>query len=76
MQAFMTELVKILEQEDKHFRNNTIIFWDGASYHSGKETRKTMEALDLPIIQLAPYSYLSAPCELAFGLFKSVNINP
>jgi hypothetical protein len=50
MQAFMKELVKILEQEDKHFRNNTIIFWDGASYHSGKETIKTMEALDLPII--------------------------
>jgi hypothetical protein len=71
----MKKLVEILELEDKHFRRNTVIFWDGASYHSADETIKTMRALDIPIMQLAPYSYLSAPCELAFGLFKSVNIN-
>jgi hypothetical protein len=50
MQLFMSELVKILENEDKHFRKNTVIVWDGASYHSAKETIKTMAALDLPIM--------------------------
>jgi hypothetical protein len=26
-------------------------------------------------MNLAPYSYLAAPCELAFGLFKNKNLN-
>ena len=57
--------------EDKHWRTNTIIFWDGAKYHHSKETVQTLKELDVPIMFLAPYSYLSAPCELAFGQFKN-----
>jgi transposase len=76
MQVFLKELTDILYKEDRHFRTNTIIFWDGAAYHSSKETRKTIRDLDLPFIFLAPYSYFSAPCELAFGQFKNSNINP
>jgi hypothetical protein len=34
-----------------------------------------VKALDVPIMFLAPYSYLSAPCELVFGQFKNKNIN-
>jgi hypothetical protein len=47
---FIKYLADILEREDKHFRKNTIIFWDGASYHSSKEMKKTLRALDLPIL--------------------------
>ena len=64
---FIKELVKILEKEDRHFRTNTVLFWDGAAYHFSKDTLKTMRDLDVPLITLAPYSYFSAPCELAFG---------
>jgi hypothetical protein len=75
MQIFMKGLVEIIEKEDKHFRNNTIFFWDGAAYHHAKDTEKTLRDLDLPILITGPYSYLSAPCELAFGMFKNTNIN-
>jgi transposase len=75
MRIFIKELVKILEKEDRHFRTNTVFFWDGAAYHHHKDTMKTLRELDLPFIILAPYSYLSAPCELAFGQFKNSDIN-
>jgi transposase len=75
MQVFIKGLVDILEKEDRHFRTNTIFFWDGASYHTGKEMVKTLRDLDLPFVFLAPYSYNSAPCELAFGQFKNTHIN-
>ena len=52
-----------------------MIFWDNASYHNAKETRQTLDGLTCPIMNLAPYSYLSAPCELAFGQFKNKNLN-
>jgi hypothetical protein len=67
MRIFIRELVEILEKEDRHFRTNTVFFWDGAAYHHQKDTMKTLRELDLPFMILAPYSYLSAPCELAFG---------
>jgi transposase len=76
MRLFLRDFCKILEKEDRHFRTNTMIFWDGASYHHAKETRLTVKALKLPIMFLAPYSYLTAPCELAFGMFKNKNLNP
>jgi hypothetical protein len=75
MQVFIRELVEILYKEDRHFRTNTIFFWDGASYHHHKDTIKTLRELDLPFMILAPYSYFSAPCELAFGQFKNGDIN-
>ena len=76
MQVFMRGLVDILDKEDRHWRSNTIIFWDGASYHNSKDTLNTMRDMNVPILTLAPYSFLSAPCELVFGQFKNAEINP
>jgi hypothetical protein len=39
MRLFLQEFCKILEKEDRHWRTNTMIFWDNASYHNAKETR-------------------------------------
>ena len=36
MYLFMTELFKTLDFEDKHWRQNSVIIWDGASYHEAE----------------------------------------
>jgi hypothetical protein len=43
MMLFMKEFIITLDQEDKNWRRNSIIFWDGAGYHKSKEVVKMME---------------------------------
>jgi hypothetical protein len=75
MQIFIRGLVDLIEKEDRHWRTNTLFFWDGAAYHDSTEITKTLRDLNIPILILGPYSYLSAPCELTFGQFKNTQIN-
>ena len=48
---------------------------DNASYHTAAITDKHIVSLDLPIMFLGPYSYLLAPIELYWGLFKFGDLN-
>jgi hypothetical protein len=43
MMLFMKEFIITLDQEDKNWRRNSVIFWDGAGYHKSKKVVKMME---------------------------------
>jgi hypothetical protein len=47
---FMKELINRLDLEDKKWRSNTVIIWDGAGYHTSKETMKLLEQQQVPMI--------------------------
>ena len=76
MCLFLRGLVTRLNQESRHWRKNTVIFFDGAPYHDAKETLAEAQALDIPLAIMGPYSYDTAPCELLFAAFKDRDINP
>ena len=33
MTLFLSELIKTLDAEDRHWRTNSVIVWDNAGYH-------------------------------------------
>ena len=76
MQIFLTELVQMLEAEDRHWRQDTVIVWDNASYHKSRKTRGLLEALGVPLMQLGQYSYDMAPAELLFAKLKTADLHP
>jgi hypothetical protein len=47
---FMKELIKTLDLEDKRWRSNTVLVWDGAGYHTSKETMEFLESQQVPIM--------------------------
>ena len=73
---FMQKLANKLGQQDKKWRDNTIVLIDGAKYQTNKESVSYMMALGFRVCISAPYSYASSPIEYAFGFFKSVDLNP
>ena len=73
---FLSKLAAKLTQEDKDWRQNTVILCDGARYQTSKESVEYMQALGLKVCITAPYSYASSPVELAFAFFKSADLNP
>ena len=42
MEIFLTQLVEILDKEDKHWRKDTIIIWDNATYHTSNGTKNLL----------------------------------
>ena len=76
MSIYLRELAKTLDKHRDGWREDTVIFWDGASYHKSSQTTKLLRDLDLPIMLLGPHSYNAAPCELYFARFKAADINP
>ena len=70
------ELVKMLDTEDRHWRRDTIIIWDGASYHKSARTRSLLETLKIPLMHLGAYSYDMAPAELLFARLKTSDLHP
>ena len=49
---------------------------DNAKYHKSAEVRAAVKKLGIPVIFSGPYSYISAPIELYFGLLKRGDLNP
>jgi hypothetical protein len=76
MIAFFSELCKVLDGEDPNWRDKTVILLDNASYHRSLETRAAVKKLGIKTIYSGPYSYISAPIELYFGLLKRGDLNP
>lgn len=47
MAAFLKHLSKTLDLEDIDWRENTVLLWDNASYHSSAETMSVIRRLGL-----------------------------
>ena len=43
MRLFLTELIKTLDIEDKHWRKNTVLMWDNAGYHDAEVVLTLLE---------------------------------
>ena len=76
MEIYLTQLVQMLDAENKKWRKDTVIIWDGASYHTSKRTKSLCETLKIPLMVLGPYSYDMAPAELLFAKLKSTDLHP
>ena len=76
MAAFFAELCKVLDAEDANWREETVVLLDNAAYHRSPEARAAVKKLGIPVIFSGPYSYISAPIELYFGLLKRGDLNP
>ena len=74
--AFMSRLAAKLTEEDREWRQNSILLIDGARYQTCKESVTHMAALGFNVCISGPYSFASAPIEYCFGAFKSVALNP
>ena len=76
MSIFLQQLVLKLDKERKHWRRDTVILHDGASYWDNDDILDLLRQLEVPAMTLGPYSYLVAPVELYFAAFKKADINP
>ena len=76
MGLYLKELVKLLDQKDEQWRNDTIILHDGAMYAKSKNTQRCLRDMQIPYMLLAPHSYNVAPIELLFGALKNSDLNP
>jgi hypothetical protein len=75
MRLFMRQLINRLNYEDKQWRRNTVIAWDGAGYHTSKEMKIMMESQQVPLILLGAYGYLLNTPEILFAAFKSFKLS-
>ena len=40
----------MLDAEDRHWRQDTVILWDNASYHKAARTKRLLETLRIPLM--------------------------
>ena len=73
---FLHHLAEILSKEDPNFRKHSVILIDNAAYHSSCSSLEMLSRYNIPILFLGSYSYLMAPIELYWGLFKNADLNP
>lgn len=73
--AFMRALILRLDRELPGWEQDSLILLDGAKYHTSPEMRQHFEALDLPVMYTAPYSYSSSPIERLFAALKLGELN-
>lgn len=76
LELFLRGLVKKLLRQNERFRQQVVLLWDNAPYHTSKATMKVLEGLEIPVLYTGPHSYDAAPCELLFAAFKAEDINP
>ena len=76
MGVYFNALVKKLEQQDQHWRHNTVVMLDNAAYHRSGATMKVFEELKVPVLFTGPHSYSASPAEYFFAAFKAADINP
>ena len=73
---FVSWLSRKLTREDADWRTNTLLLIDGARYQTCRESVAHMRALGFRVVISAPYSYATAPVELAFAFLKQGDLNP
>ena len=59
-----------------HWRDETVILLDNATYHRSAEVRAGFKKLGVPVIYSGPYSFESAPIETWFAHLKTGELNP
>jgi len=72
---FVSKLSAKLSQEDKNWKQQTVLLLDGAKYHVDEEVVDYFRKSSLQVVVSAPYSYEAAPIELFFNLLKRTNLN-
>ena len=75
-ELFFHHLIKKLDKEKAHWRKNTVILLDNASYQTCPSSLKLYQKLKIPICFTGPHSYDASPVELFFANFKAADINP
>ena len=76
IEIYLRQLTLKLDKDRPHWRQDTIMVWDNASYHCNDTTMQVLEDLRIPVLFTGPHSYDFAPCELFFSYFKSASFNP
>ena len=76
MVTYLNKLVAILAKEEPKFRQNTVLVYDGASYHKSPGTRLTLKRLGVSYVVAAPYGCESMIMESWYSYFKSEQLNP
>ena len=73
---FVSWLAKKLNMEERGSVERSLLLIDGARYQTCPESIRHMKALGFRVCVSAPYSYSSAPIELAFAFLKNQDLNP
>ena len=76
IEIFLRQLVVQLDKDRKDWRQDTVLVFDNAPYHTSKSTMKVLRALNVPVLYTGPHSYSGVPIELWFAEFKRCDINP
>jgi transposase len=69
-------LCRELEQRDRDWRSKSVILLDNASIHRSREAFRYYEAIQIPVMFLAPYSFEMAAVERLFAFIKNRDLNP
>ena len=59
--------MELLDEENPGFSENTVMQFDGASYHRSAETRNYLTNIGVKAIISGPYGYEIAPIEMFFS---------
>jgi transposase len=76
MGMFIKYLVSKLDEDRPGWRTDSIMMFDGASYHKSDKTIELLDSLQVPHLISSPYSYDCSPIELWFARLKDQDINP
>ena len=74
--TFLHHLIRILDQDDPGWQDNTVFLFDNATYHVSADIQAVMRQLGLQVIYSGPYSYSAAPVETLFSGIKLGQLNP
>ena len=72
----MLGLIEQLDNDNHDWRKTTTILLDNASIHRSRAAKSHFEALGLPLMYLAPYSFKMAAVEKLFSFVKNRDLNP
>ena len=76
MKLFLRHLTEKLDLDSPGWRDDTIILWDNAPYHTSTETQGLIDRLGLQVIYSGPYSFSAAPIETLFSQIKLGDLSP
>jgi transposase len=72
----MLGLIEQLDNDNHDWRKTATILLDNASIHRSRAAKAHFEAMGLPLMYLAPYSFKMAAVEKLFSFVKNRDLNP
>ena len=73
---FILGLIEQLDNINHDWKNTTAVLLDNASIHRSRAAKAHFEALGLPLMYLAPYSFKIAAVEKLFSFVKNLDLKP